>query len=310
MNLISRSVPHKKITLFFIVLLLFPSTSSCLNAGQISTAAIVIEFEDGLERVSEKVLAMYPALKSEIEHTLDWPLDFRIHVHMLHRAAFQNIMKGKQAAAYAVPEKHLIVIDTSKIRETPFSLDATLKHEMTHLLLHHHINTGQLPKWLDEGIAQWISGEATEILSGGKGKRFQQAGLSGRLMPLSRLHTHFPEDETSVLLAYAQSKSVVEYLHREYGISGLRRLLKTLKAGETLQNAVFNSLSLSLADLEKAWQAHLKKKVTWIAFLGNNLMLLLFTFGGLLTVYGFIRFIIKKRAYKDDEADLNDTDFL
>lgn len=67
---------------------------------------------------------------------------------------FHRIAKNSLIVAIAIPEQYLIVIDYSKVHIHPFTLEVTLKHDVCHLLLHHHIPGDNLPKWLDEGISQ------------------------------------------------------------------------------------------------------------------------------------------------------------
>jgi hypothetical protein len=46
----------------------------------------------------------------------------------------------------------------------PFTLTVTLKHELCHLFLHYLIGGGELPRWFNEGIAQWTSGGIAELM--------------------------------------------------------------------------------------------------------------------------------------------------
>jgi len=61
-----------------------------------------------------------------------------------------------------------IVIDSSRMNVNPFTLSVTAKHELAHLLLHHKINRTHLPRWLDEGFAQWASDGISEIITGNR----------------------------------------------------------------------------------------------------------------------------------------------
>ena len=80
--------------------------------------------------------------------------------------------------AFAVPQRNLIVIDYSKMITHPLSLETTLKHELCHILLHEHIKTEILPRWLDEGLCQWASGGIGEIIMDQKRSRLNRAAFS------------------------------------------------------------------------------------------------------------------------------------
>lgn len=219
------------------------------------------------------------------------------------REDFQALSDFPLVVAYALPHKMLIVIDYSKMRTDPLMFSATLKHELTHLLLHDQIRLGNLPKWLDEGVAQWVSGGISEILMGGKGDELTQADLMGNLIPLRSLVRSFPKEEKGSLLAYAEAKSVVEYIESIFGGSGIRAILAHLKDGAEIEMAIQMGLSISMDELEERWKTDLSKKISWIAYFGNHLALILFSFGGLLTIYGFIRLTIQRKKYREKEEE-------
>ncbi|MFQ5543878.1 MAG: peptidase MA family metallohydrolase, partial [Nitrospiria bacterium] len=141
----------------------------------------------------------------------------------------------KLVVAFALPQKNIIVIDTSKMTTHPFSLAITLKHELAHLLLHHQIESKKLPKWFDEGIAQWVSGGIAEILMRRDDRILRKASLSGKLIPLDELTRIFPQEEIRLLLAYEESKNFIEYIEQEFGVNGLRQVLTHLKDGENIE---------------------------------------------------------------------------
>jgi hypothetical protein len=185
----------------------------------------------------------------------------------------------------------------------PFPFKKTMKHEVCHLMLHHHISRDKLPKWLDEGVAQWVSDGMMELLINPKRQSLEDAVLAGRYIPLQQLHHRFPRDRQSLWLAYQESKSMVAYIEKRYGREGVINLLDRLKAGQDFDTAVFKNFSVSMNSLEDMWQRQLKKRSRLFTFLVNHMYEFLFLMAALLTVAGFIRFIIKKRAYKDLEDD-------
>jgi hypothetical protein len=185
----------------------------------------------------------------------------------------------------------------------PFSLKKTMKHEVCHLMLHHHIPGGQLPKWLDEGIAQWVSDGMMELLMNPKRQSLDDAILAGNYLPLSELIYRFPRDRQSLWLAYEESKSMVAYIEKRYGREGVLNLLNRLKAGQDFDTAVYKNFSVSVDALENSWQRQLKKRSRFFTFVATHMYEFLFVLAALLTVAGFIRFLLKKRAYKDEEDD-------
>lgn len=266
--------------------------------------AFIVQFQKPLRGAAQEVERSFTKMKSDLEMTLGWKLDFRPTVMLIKNSGtFQRLVGHKLVVAYALPQKNLIVIDYSKMTTHPFSLGITLKHELAHLFLHRHIRLDNLPKWLDEGIAQWVSGGIAEILMGRDGHILKKASLSGNLIPLGELNHSFPEEEALLLLAYEESKSFIEYIDKEFGIKGIRQVLNHLKGGKDIEVAILKALSSPLSTLEKRWHGKLENNMAWLAYIGSNIILFLFFFTALATIYGFIRFLAKKRNYKDDEEE-------
>lgn len=265
---------------------------------------VSVEFEPSLEKAAQEVIAIYPELKLQLEKVFKWSLNFNPKVILtIDRNNFQGFSGSALILAFAQPQTHLIVMDYSKMKTDPLRLSATLKHELSHLLLHDQLRDKHLPKWLDEGLSQWVSGGMSEILMGGKGDELKQANLRERWIPLSALELSFPKEEKQRLLAYAESKSIVEYIDNEFGISGIRAILSELNTGKEINVAIQNGLSISLRVLEKRWHAELSEKMTGVAFFGDNLVLIIFSLGGLLTVYGFFRLMIQRKRYREKEEE-------
>jgi hypothetical protein len=262
---------------------------------------LTVFFYQGLGSAAEEAVKIYPVIKKDLEKTLAWEIDFIPALLLVRdKDTFQRMVNNTIIVAYAVPEKGLMVIDYSMMNIDPFTFESTLKHELCHLLLHENIPPGNLPRWLDEGIAQWVSGGLADILMN-KHSVLDQIALSNRYISLKSLDRQFPEDEKQLILAYAESKGVIDYIIREYGLNGILTLLDYLKNGDGIDSAILKSYSISFDEFEGRWYDSLKKRATFITFLLNNVYEILFFLAALLSVYGFIKVLLKKRAYKDDE---------
>ena len=296
--------------IFFLSFFCLALVSQALGAedtDRIETDEVTILFEKGLRIAAEETANIYPRLKAEIEKTFDWKLDFKPTILLTsNRVRFEELTGNSLVAAYAIPQRNLIVVDYLKSSTHPFSLPTILKHELCHLLLHHRIKKGDLPKWLDEGVSQWASDGIGEIILSGKGSYLNAALLSGKLIRLERLSESFPEDEKSLLLAYEQSKSLVDYIGNEFGRNGILSLLRHLKDGDEIDVALQKSLSVRFEELERDWHSHLRKRITWFTYLARNLYGILFFFAALITVVGFVRLVIKKRRMEEEESSLNE----
>ena len=267
---------------------------------------IIIVFEPSLGTVAKKVIDIYPAIRKDLEDIFGWNLDLRPRLLLTRdRRAFKRLAESPLAVAFAVPDKDLIVIDCSMMN-APFSFGSTLTHELCHLLLHYHIKGSILPRWLDEGIAQWASGGISDIIMDQKRSALNRASLTGRYIPLDLLKDGFPLDDRSIILAYEESRSFVAYIVAHYGKDGLMRVLEGMRRGEDRDSAFLKALSTDLKRLEKEWHKSLRRKTTWFIYLSYYLYEFLFAFMALISLIAFIKAVIRKRAYMAEETDEHD----
>ena len=257
---------------------------------------IVVIYETPLDTAAKEVLRIYPKLKQELEEFFGWNFEIRPQVVLVNDPqTFQKLTRSNFFVAYAVPDKNLIVIDYSKMNIRPFTLNTTLKHELSHLMLHRHIPGANLPKWVDEGVCQLISDGIGEIFVDKSWSGLDAAVMAGHIIPLAKLRKYFPRDKASLLLAYEQSKSVINYIDRQYGNHAILNILDYLRNGEDIETALNNSLDISLKQLEREWLENLESTPRWLVFLANNMYAILFFLAAVLSFFGFIRMLIKRR---------------
>jgi len=297
-----RPVRNKTLLAGAVLLAILIQPLIAQDRGVIKTGEVVVLYEESLRGVAEVVADGYGALKLEIETMFGWKLNFVPTVALIkEKDEFQRITGSNLVVAVAVPDKDLIIIDYSRMHMRPFTLGTTLKHELCHLLLHHAVTGENLPAWLDEGVAQWASGGAAEIVRGGRRSIIEAASLGGSQIALSSLSKGFPGDPESLFLAYEASKSLVDYIVSEFGTASLVSMLQHLREGDGVETAALKSLGVSMADLERRWHDHLRTRSFWLPYVTNNFWLILFFAGALLTIGGFVKLVIKKRRYRDDD---------
>ena len=279
------------------------------EVGVFEGEGVTILFEVPIEAAAKEAAEIYPIIKRDLEKTLRWPINFRSTVLLLkERSTFQRMAQSQLVVAFAVPAKNLMVIDHSKMAVDPFTLEGTMKHELCHLLLHHHLDGKDFPKWLDEGIAQWVSGGIIEVMRTRDETRLTQATLGRKIIPVRALAERFPGDRESLFLAYEESKSLVTYIIEKHGVEGVLSILGYLKGGYAWEAAVFKGLSVSFEELEADWLHHLKKRLTWLSYVTNHVYEILFFLGAVITMYGAFRIFLRKRAYMR-EMDDDDTTY-
>jgi hypothetical protein len=140
-----------------------------------------------------------------------------------------------------------------------------------------------------------------EIISEGSRSVLRDAALSNRLIRIERLTQSFPSDGRDLILAYEESRSIVEYVKERFGVSGVRGVLERMSMGDDLEDAVRKSLLISPDELEKQWRSSISRKNLWPSYIRDYLYEALFLFAALITICGFFRFLKRKREYKDED---------
>jgi len=267
---------------------------------------LVTVFEEPLENVAGRLRETYPKLRADLEDMLGWRLESKPVVRLVgNRDLFDKMSGSPHFSALAVPSKSLIVLFVSPVTTRWLMLHETFKHELCHLLLHDHIQDSLLPKWLDEGVCQWVSGSLGEILSG-EGFPQTEIALASRPIPLRRLTYSFPRDRNSLALAYEESRRFVEYLTTNYGREGLLGILEHLRDGDDIDRAISKTLSKSFDTVEKEWLDSIKGSVVWLIWASRHMYDILFVMAALLTVVAFISSVVRRRRYREEEDEEKD----
>ena len=280
--------------------------SAAAHGGEIrsyESEAYILLFDESLVHTAKEVIQIYPRLKQSLENTFAWRMSRRPSILIVNHDRFRNMAESPLTVAFAVPKKNLIALDYSRIKAHPFSLELTLKHELCHLLLHEHIPTVMLPRWLDEGVAQWVSDGLVDIVMDQRRSHLNRVVLQRSFIPFHRLERGFPYQETALILSYEQSKSFISHIIGKFGKKGILDVLNHMKNGRDVNTAFSLALAVTLDDLEQDWHHALRRRVTWFTYFSYHLYEILFGLMAVITVAGFIRILIKKRKYRDEDWD-------
>ena len=300
------------ISIVFIILFYRPLLAIQLEFFQ--SHELTVRFDPPLRGIAEEMVDDYPRVKSNLEKVFGWELPFRPTVFLIQDKEHIRKLSGNPlVVALAMPEENIIVIDCSRLHIRPHRLDLILKHELVHLILHNYISRPHLPRWFDEGVAQWISEGVAELLVGPQRSLFEEAILTGKYISLNNLKHGFPRDNTGLILAYEESRSFVDFISNRFGPEKVFKILDLLRNGNDIHTAFTKSLDASVEEIEQQWIRQQHSQTNWLTYLAGHIYEFLFLLGAFLTVVGFIRFLIKKHKYADtddDEADDENHDLL
>lgn len=209
----------------------------------------------------------------------------------------RGIQEGVVGQA-SVGKENVILIQSprSNLRIT---LEKTIRHELTHIVLGEVFKKGYLPRWLNEGLAMYEAKEWEWVNKMKIGTSY----LTHQLLPLSNLIYTFPTDESQLSLAYTQSFDVLLFMMNEYGEDKIISLIKKLSSGTNLDLALKKTLGVNLFELEIAWQKSLKKRFNWIGVITNSYLLWLIFPMLCLLAYFIKRVQVKKKIKQWEEED-------
>jgi len=229
--------------------------------------------EAGLDGLARRVADLWDGLRADTERKLgfDYPRTATIHI-VRGRAAFERVIQEHGApappahvAAVAFGRRDVIVLQSHIFaRSAEDSLPRILQHELVHCFIGHLEREHpwcRVPRWLDEGVAQWVS---DAVLFGPPDLLLRAAGKD-ELLPFAELERAFPEQEGASALAYAQSASLVRFLssygaENEHVKGNVRWLLRFMAQGRTFEDALHAVTGLDVASFERAWLGDLQAK--------------------------------------------------
>ncbi len=135
-----------------------------------------------------------------------------------------------------------------------------LVHEYTHLLLDRLVPGGNYPRWLSEGLAQFVEYRETGYLWLEPESLIRPPVSTATFYSLSDLQRGFDGLENTAL-AYREAFLLVAYLEDAYGAGRLNLLLKGLAGGETFYRALRDTTGLGAADFESGWRLWLDQNL-------------------------------------------------
>ena len=194
-------------------------------------------------------------LDGEAGLKIEQPVDIYIYgktEDMRDAVLFEPGWTGGQA----YPPYNIVIIGISQdILEWGKSTEA---HELTHVVTGHMTFNclWSVPTWLDEGLAKYSEGK----LDDDSQKQFDKAVADDTLMSLRSLSGGFSEKSDKADLSYSESYSVVNFTLKTYGRAKMTTLLKSLRDGNTIDEALQEIYGFDTDGLEDAWRKGIKAK--------------------------------------------------
>ena len=188
------------------------------------------------------------------------------------------------AAGTAYPSRQLIFIRQPVGADLTYNdIAEVVTHEYTHIAVGYYLNEKEIPRWFEEGVADFISSGRSWSAAATIGI----ASLSGRLISFEALDSYWPSSQSEADIAYAQAADFVDFIESRYGPGAIRAILEKIQKTGDFNSAVIMVTGKPLQALEYAWLDHVIKKYRWIPLLTGGVGI--WMLGSLLVIVGYFR---------------------
>lgn len=147
----------------------------------------------------------------------------------------------------------------------PANWQDVLWHEFCHVVT-LNATQNKMPRWLSEGISVYEERQAKPTWGARMDLANREAILHGKLTPLGELSSAFltPKNGRELQFAYYESSLVVEFLVQQYGFDTLKAILRELRDGKEINEAV-GAHTAALAEVTKQFEKFARTKAENLA---------------------------------------------
>ncbi len=246
-----------------------PDSLDGVRYGSLVSRRATIHFAAPDSLVAERVMAFLDG-QAALPGLSD-SLPTAVNAVLAHSpAAFDAVTGGavpEWRAGVAIPSRQMLVIPTG---EGPRVLDGeglrTLRHEWAHLGLQEFLGDLRIPRWFNEGYAQWASGgfDAMEAW------RLRVLLATGNAPAMDSLTLRWPAGREQARVAYLLAASAVTYLLAESGTRGLELFLNRWRDGRSFEDALRATFGVTSGQLEEDWKRHVRDRYGWLFVLSHS----------------------------------------
>ncbi len=215
------------------------------------------------------------------------------------RAVMDSLIAGKTpewVGAVAIPARMEMIVPSG--RWWPGSRPEevrVLRHEWAHLALAHEMEPLRIPRWFNEGYAEWAAGSWSE----NGGLKLGLALVMGDAPALDSLALQWPRDPVDVEVAYLLSASVIHYLVESSGTRGLEAFLATWKQRGSFDESMREVYGVTSAQLETDWREWVERRYGWMVVLSHSAV-----FWSMLVAVLLAAFVHRRRYRREQMARL------
>jgi len=177
---------------------------------------------------------------------------------------FNQLTGGRLPAwsgAVYISKKNAVVIKKPEWVSGRFKLRKELLHEISHVYFDAFFRGKRVPLWLNEGLAEYLSGERVGIQ---EGVVLANALWAKKIIPLSHIDSLMTFSTARARLAYLESYTAVLFLQNHYFTREAEwQVFFRQVAAEGMEKAIRRQTGMDFIDFELSWYRWLQKKYRW-----------------------------------------------
>ncbi len=244
--------------------------------GELKTEPIVLTYEDNRfdwQSISEGEITLhwYDEDQAFAQHLLDVALEALALLKQdvgveLEEPVKIFVYQTKTEMSQAIPSRSerfdemiitlgmVVADDTMLLLGTAPGVEETIAHELSHVVVGLATKNplGDIPRWLDEGLAMYAEGE----LPPGNAAALERAIRRDELISVRSLSAYTGQAE-QVDLFYGEVYSLIDFMLKEYGKEKMAELLAVFKEGAHQEDALQEVYGFGLDELDAQWRAYI-----------------------------------------------------
>jgi hypothetical protein len=231
---------------------------ACQNEGK-----LIIEVEEAVAALKPSLEGALPGILGDLRAKTGAPHCLPLRVEVVR--SLENEIPGALpwrlphwAVGAASPDERRVVVALHRDGNRQ-DRRRTLIHELAHMAVSDLARGQPVPRWLNEGLAQYLAGE------GGKShqEELARARAGGLTLPLEGLDVSFPGDQKQAHLAYALSLAAVAKMVTETSLPTVIQVVRDIGDGKSAKSAIEARSGMSLRDWDRRILADIPATHAW-----------------------------------------------
>lgn len=186
------------------------------------------------------------------------------------RQVLDSLVAGRVpewAGAVAIPGRMEIIVPSGRFWPGSRREEVrVLRHEWAHLALAHEMGRLRIPRWFNEGYAEWAAGSWLE----NGGLKLGAALAFGGAPPLDSIAFGWPRNRVPAEVAYLLSASVIHYLVESSATDGLETFIAVWKRDGSFDDALREVYGATPAQLETDWRKWVGRRYGWLMVVSHS----------------------------------------